>query len=44
MLDFALYRLPTLDEVDPQIGIGFVERHVTNKAETMMNPPDFSVP
>ena len=38
MLDFALYRLPTLDEVDPQIGIGFVERHVTNKAEPMVNP------
>src|SRR5262245_9596117 len=38
MLDFTLYRLPALDEVDPQIGIGLIERHVTNKAEPMVAP------
>ena len=27
--------LPTLQEVDPQIGIGCIERHITDKAKPM---------
>src|SRR5262245_8945858 len=37
MLDFVPHRLPALDEVDPQGGMGFIERHVTDKTKPMMN-------
>ena len=38
MLDFALYRFPTLNEVDPQRSIRCVERHPTDQAKPMVNP------
>ena len=38
MLDFVPYRLPALDEVDPQIGMGLIEWHITHKAKPMVDP------
>src|SRR5687767_6229134 len=32
----GLVPLPALQKVDPQVGIGFIERHGTNKAKAMM--------
>jgi hypothetical protein len=38
MLDFAFgSRLPALDEIDPQLLIGGIERHVTDKTKSMVN-------
>src|SRR5690349_13793713 len=36
MLDFVPHRLPALDKVDPQGGLGCIERHVTDKTKPMM--------
>src|SRR5688500_7206692 len=38
MLGFALDRFPALDEVDPQGGIRFIERHIRDKTKPMVNP------
>jgi hypothetical protein len=35
-LDFALHRLPALQDVDPQGGMGGMERQVTDKTKPMM--------
>src|SRR5260370_25092717 len=37
MLDFPLHLLPALDAVDPQGGIGGMERHVTDKTKPMLH-------
>src|SRR5262250_136890 len=37
MLDLVLVSLPALDEVDPQLGIGCIEGHVTDKAKAMVD-------
>src|SRR5215467_4580335 len=38
MLDFALHRLPALEEVDAQWGMGRIEWHPTDKAKAMVHP------
>src|SRR5687767_12219757 len=39
MLDFAFGgRLPALDEIDPKLWIGGIERHITGKTKPMVNP------
>jgi hypothetical protein len=39
MLHFAFgSRLPALDEMDPQVLIGGIERHVADKTKPMVNP------
>jgi len=37
VLDVAVERFPALDEIDSQIGIGFIEGHVTDKAKSMLS-------
>ena len=38
MLDFAVSgRLPALDKIDPQVGIGGIERQVGDKTKPMVN-------
>src|SRR5256885_7975396 len=36
VLDFVLVPLPALQEVDPQVGMGYMERHVTDKAQPVV--------
>jgi hypothetical protein len=36
VLALAITSFPALQEVDPQIGMGYIERHVTDKAKPMV--------
>src|SRR5918912_711773 len=37
VLDVALECFPALEEIDPHIGVGFIEGHITGKAKSMVS-------